>query len=49
MAIVSCLIDTNILLRIARLSDPQHHSVDTALAKLAGQATALHDSAGASF
>jgi predicted nucleic acid-binding protein len=42
MAIVSCLIDTNILLRIARRSDPQHNSVDTALAKLAGQGTALH-------
>jgi len=42
MAIASCLIDTNILLRIARRSDPQHKVVDGALARLAGQGTALH-------
>ncbi len=42
MAIVSCLIDTNILLRITRRSDPHHKVVDTALARLAGQGTTLH-------
>jgi predicted nucleic acid-binding protein len=42
MAIVSCLVDTNILLRITRRSDPQHQVVDTALARLAGQSTALY-------
>jgi predicted nucleic acid-binding protein len=41
MAIASCLIDTNILLRITRRSDPQHKTVDTALARLAEQATTL--------
>ena len=33
MAIASCLVDTNILLRVARRSDPQHKLVDAALAK----------------
>jgi predicted nucleic acid-binding protein len=42
MAIVSCLVDTNILLRIARRSDPQHNLADTALVRLALQSTALH-------
>jgi predicted nucleic acid-binding protein len=42
MAIASCLVDTNILLRISRRSDPQHKVVDTALARLAGQGTALY-------
>ena len=42
MAIASCLIDTNILLRMTRRSDPQHLLVDTALARLAGQGTILH-------
>ena len=41
MAIVSCLVDTNILLRISRRSDPQHKLVDAALARLAGQGTTL--------
>jgi hypothetical protein len=41
MAIVSCLVDTNILLRISRRSDPQHTLVDNALARLAGQGTTL--------
>jgi predicted nucleic acid-binding protein len=41
MAIVSCLVDTNILLRISRRSDPQHMLVDTALARLAEQGTTL--------
>jgi predicted nucleic acid-binding protein len=42
MAIASCLDDTNILLRMARRSDPHYQLVDTALAQLAGRATALH-------
>jgi predicted nucleic acid-binding protein len=42
MAIASCLVDTNILLRMTRRSDPQHQLVDTALARLAGQGTILH-------
>jgi hypothetical protein len=29
MAIASCLVDTNILLRMTRRSDPQHQLVDT--------------------
>jgi predicted nucleic acid-binding protein len=41
MAIVSCLVDTNILPRISRRSDPEHMLVDTALARLAGQGTTL--------
>ena len=42
MAIASCLIDTNILLRITRRSDPQHNLVDKALSGLAEQGTNLH-------
>jgi predicted nucleic acid-binding protein len=42
MAIGSCLVDTNILLRISRRSDAQHMLVDTALARLAGQGTTLY-------
>jgi hypothetical protein len=42
MAIGSCLVDTNILLRIARRADLQHKIVDTALARLAGQGTILY-------
>ncbi len=42
MAIASCLVDTNILLRMTRRSDPQHQLVDAALAHLAGQRTILH-------
>jgi hypothetical protein len=42
MAIASCLVDTNILLRITRRSDPQHKVVDTALGRLAGQGSTLH-------
>ena len=42
MAIASCLLDTNILLRMTRRSDPQHQVVDAALAQLAGQGTILH-------
>lgn len=42
MAIASCLVDTNILLRITRRPDPQHKMVDTALARLVGQGTTLY-------
>jgi len=42
MRIASCLVDTNILLRITRRSDPQHQQVDTALAHLAEQSTTLY-------
>jgi predicted nucleic acid-binding protein len=42
MAIPSCLVDTNILLRMTRRSDPQHQLVDMALAKLASQGVAFH-------
>ncbi len=41
MAIASCLVDTNILLRISRHADTQHKIVDTALARLAEQGTIL--------
>jgi predicted nucleic acid-binding protein len=41
MAIASCLVDTNILLRLTRRSDSQHKTVATALARLLGQGTAL--------
>jgi predicted nucleic acid-binding protein len=37
MAIASCLVDTNILLRMTRRSDPQHQLIDTSLARLAGR------------
>jgi predicted nucleic acid-binding protein len=42
MAISSCLVDTNVLLRMTRRSDPQHQVVDAALAQLAGQGAILH-------
>lgn len=42
MAIASCLVDTNILLRASRRSDPQHNLIDDALAKLALAGTTLH-------
>jgi predicted nucleic acid-binding protein len=42
MAIASCLVDTNVLLRTARRSDPQHKLIDAALAKLALEGTTLH-------
>jgi predicted nucleic acid-binding protein len=42
MVIPSCLVDTNILLRMTRRSDPQHQLVDSALARLAGQGTILY-------
>ena len=42
MAIASCLVDTNILLRASRRSDPQHNLIDGALAKLVLAGTFLH-------
>jgi predicted nucleic acid-binding protein len=42
MAIDSCLVDTNILLRMTRQSDPQHKIVANSLGVLAGQATVLY-------
>lgn len=42
MDIASCLVDTNILLRMTRRSDPQHQMVDSALARLASEGTILH-------
>jgi predicted nucleic acid-binding protein len=42
MAIPSCLVDTNVLLRMARRNDPQHKLVNAAVAKLASENTALH-------
>jgi predicted nucleic acid-binding protein len=42
MPIASCLVDTNILLRIARRTDPQHTAIDAALAKLASDGCSLH-------
>lgn len=42
MAIHSCLVDTNILLRIARRADPQHEIIHAALAKLASERCRLH-------
>jgi hypothetical protein len=38
MAIASCLVNTNILLRMTRRSDPQHKVVAEALARLAEHA-----------
>jgi hypothetical protein len=43
MAIASCLVDNNILLRMTSRSEPQRQIVDTALARLASQGTILHD------
>jgi predicted nucleic acid-binding protein len=42
MAISSCLVDTNVLLRVARRLDPQHAVIDAALGKLALEGTTLH-------
>jgi hypothetical protein len=43
MVIDACLVDTNVLLRIPRRSEPNHPAVDNALAKLAIQGTILFD------
>src|SRR5258708_4747730 len=42
MAITACLVDTNILLRIAKRSDPQHQLVDAAVGKLVLEGATLH-------
>jgi predicted nucleic acid-binding protein len=42
MMIDSCLLDTNILLRIARPSVPEYQIISTAVAKLAETGTSLH-------
>jgi predicted nucleic acid-binding protein len=42
MAPAACLVDTNILLRASRRSDPEHALVETALARAALQGTALY-------
>ncbi len=42
MALASCLVDTNILLRATRRADPQHQVVSTSLARLANQGTLLY-------
>ena len=42
MAIASCLVDTNVLLRATSRSGPQHSIVDNALAQLAAQETVLY-------
>jgi predicted nucleic acid-binding protein len=41
MPIESCLVDTNILLRMTRRADPEHEIVDRALARLAKEASVL--------
>jgi predicted nucleic acid-binding protein len=42
MAIASCLVDTNVLLRATRRTDPQYQLVETALARLALDGTNLY-------
>lgn len=42
MAIASCLVDTNILLRLTRRGDSQHKTVATAVARLLGQGATLY-------
>ena|SRR6266851_8521292 len=42
MALASCLVDTNILLRATRRADPQHQVASTGLARLANQGTLLY-------
>jgi predicted nucleic acid-binding protein len=41
MTIASCLVDTNILLRMTRRSDPEHQVADVALAHLSREKTIL--------
>ncbi len=41
MAIDSCLVDTNILLRLTRRNDPQHDKVEASLAMLVESGTTL--------
>jgi len=42
MPVSSCLVDTNILLRLTRRSDPQHKLAGTAVARLAEQGSVLY-------
>jgi predicted nucleic acid-binding protein len=42
MAIVACVVDTNVLLRITRRADPQHQLIVMALSQLLSQGTTLH-------
>jgi predicted nucleic acid-binding protein len=42
MAIGSCVVDTNILLRMTRRADPQYRFVEMALAQLISQGATLH-------
>jgi predicted nucleic acid-binding protein len=42
VAISSCLVDTNILLRLTRRADPQHQIASLALAQLIAQGAALY-------
>jgi predicted nucleic acid-binding protein len=42
MALASCLVDTNVLLRATRRADPQHQVASTSLGRLANQGTLLH-------
>jgi hypothetical protein len=42
MVIDACLVDTNVLLRIPKRSDPNHQAVDRALSQLAIQGTSLY-------
>ena len=42
MAIGSCVVDTNILLRMTRRADPEYRLVAIALAQLTSQGTTLH-------
>jgi hypothetical protein len=41
MVIDACLVDTNVLLRIPKRSDPNHPAMDRALSQLATQGTSL--------
>jgi predicted nucleic acid-binding protein len=41
MALASCLVDTNILLRVARRLDPNHTLIEAALSRLIEQGTSL--------
>src|SRR5260370_832821 len=42
MAVASCLLDTNILLRLTRSTDTQHKLIETALSQLLLQEATLH-------
>ena len=42
MAIEVCVVDTNVLLRIPKRSDPNHQAVDRTLSQLAIQGTSLY-------